>query len=156
MWLKKKQITQQNYVAFTLKAYLKVFISFPPGTNYLAKVRQIYKIIFGVADSVLLLDTFLIRYISSMRPSVLQPLRGCGAGPGSGCIGNYRVIYKPLRSLHNVSPERTATIIMIRLVVKAQRGSASAALPYVACRIARSHTGLPSVLGLMLKHVSGM
>lgn len=103
----------------------------------------------------LLLDTFLIRYLSSKGPSVLQPLRGCRAGLGSGCIGNYRVIYKLRRSLHNGSPERTETIIMIRLVVEARRGSTSAAPPYVARRIARSYAGLPSVLGLMLKHVRG-
>lgn len=84
----------------------------------------------------LLLDTFLIRYLSSKWPSVLQPWRGCRAGLGSGCISNYRVIYKLLGSPHNGSPERTATIIMIRLVVEARRGSASAAPPYVARRIA--------------------
>lgn len=104
----------------------------------------------------LLLDSFLICYLSSKGPSVLQPLRGCRAGLGSGCIGNYGVIYKLLRSLHNGSPERSATIIMIRLVVETRRGSASAAPPYAACRIARSHAGLPSVPGLMQKHVSGM
>jgi len=45
---------------------------------------------------------------------------------------------------------------MIRLVAETQRGSASAAPPYVACRNARSHAELPSAAGLMQKHVSGM
>lgn len=99
-------------------------------------MRQIYKIILVVAESVLLVDTFLIHYLSSKGPSVLQPLRGCRAGLGRGCIGNYRATHKLLRSLHNGSPEKTETIIMIRLAVEAWRGSASAAPPYVALRIA--------------------
>lgn len=84
----------------------------------------------------LLVDTLLIRCLSSKGPSVVQPLRGWRAGLGSGCIGNYRATYKLLRSLHNGSPEKTETILMIRLAVEARRGSASAAPPYVASRIA--------------------